>query len=151
MKKREIQSGKNGSTNQRLDRLETKIDQMLDRFATKDDLKRFATKDDLKKTESRLESKMVSKEHFDQAVKLLVTKNEFDDFKGYVIEHVSTKDDYSRYMTMLDPVVLEFRNAERVNKLTGKQLCEMDDNIAGFDKRLKWLEKGRILENGTRG
>lgn len=114
-------------------------------------LTKMATKDELKKMEKRLETKFVTKDHFDNAVSLLVTKNEFDDFKEYVVENMYTKVEQEVLITSLDPMRLEFRNAERVNKLTGKQHCEMNDKIDSYDKRIKWLERGRTLQDGSLG
>ena len=168
MKKKKVKLGK--SVDQKLDKIGSTMDGLTNRvdglattvdglvkavdrinktMATKDDLKRFATKDDLQKLEVRLESKMVTNERFELSHKIL--KENFDEFKDYVVNNVSTKEDYSQYIAMLDPVMLEFKNAQRVNTLTGKQHCDMDDKIAGFDKRVKWLERGRILENGNIG
>ena len=96
----------------------------------------MATKDDLKKAMA----KMVTKDYFDSKVRMLVTKVEFDDFKKYLSDNMYTKADHDKFLVMMDPLMLEFRNAEIVNKLTGKQLCDMDDKIAAYDVRIKRLE-----------
>ena len=156
MKKRKIQSGSTLSDG--FDRIENKIDGIIDDLkgmaskddlkgmASKDDLKSMASKDDLKSMASKDDldkamSKMVTIDHFDYVIGMMVTKVEFDDFKEYVVENMYTKADHSKFLDILDVMGLEFKNTQQSNILTGKQLCDMDDKINGFDKRLRVLEQ----------
>lgn len=129
MKKRKIQSGR--SLSEKLDKLGSKIDGIMNAMA------KMASKDDLKSAMA----KMVTRDHFDRAIDMLVTKVEFYDFKEYIAENMYTKADQDTLLKILDPMSLEFKNAERVGILTGKQLCDMDDKINSHDRRIRVLEQ----------
>lgn len=64
--------------------------------------------------------------------------------KRYVMENMYTKKDHERFMALLDPIMLTVRNTDRVNILTGKQLCDMDDKLEKHGQRIAVLEK-RVL------
>ena len=139
----------------RIDDLKCKIVQLLNVVVTSDDLKvvtsgieskidgvgsridGMATKADLEKAVA----KMVTTDHFNRSVRMLVTKVEFDDFKEYLAENMYTKADQNKLLTILDPMSLEFKRTRRSNILTGKQLCEMDDKINMYEHRIRILEE----------
>ena len=73
-----------------------------------------------------------------------VTKAEFEEFTNYVYENMFTKQDYMKLMSNLDEMFLEFKHTQNNNILIGKQLCDLDDTVAGHSKRITVIEE-RIL------
>lgn len=159
MKKRKTQSGQD--LNKRFDLFEDRVlkalgvmDAKINGMATKADLNGMATKADLKKSVSKIDAKislmdsrmdrMVTKDYFDQKIAMLVTKVEFDGFKEYVHENMYTKADQNHLLTLLDPIFSEFKQTRTNNVLIGKQLCDLDDTVAGHEKRILVLEEKAV-------
>lgn len=81
-----------GENDDRLVRLEKKVDRIqedLERFATKDDLERFATKEDLER--------FVTKDEFKREIERLVTKDEFK----LELERLATKEDLTELYSIM--------------------------------------------------
>ena len=78
------------------------------------------------------------------ALDVFVTKAEFEEFTNYVHENMFTKQDYMKLMSNLDEMFLEFKHTQNNNILIGKQLCDLDDTVAGHSKRITVIEE-RIL------
>lgn len=152
MKKRKTQSGQD--LNKRFDLFEDRVlkalgvmDAKINGMATKADLNGMAKRMDGMATKADLKtamSKMVTKDHFDRSIRMLVTKVEFDGFKEYVHENMYTKADQNHLLTLLDPIFLEFKHTRTNNALIGKQLCDLDDNVAGHEKRISVLERKAV-------
>lgn len=110
-------------------------------FATKDDLKSFATKDDLKKMEKRLETKFVTKDHFDRAVSLLVTKNEFDDLSSYVYGELITRKEVLNRFHDFQESMDEVKNVRDKRLIFEGQHVDLQNTVAKHENRIVVLEK----------
>lgn len=89
-----------------------------------------------------------SEERFDRFVEAasetFATRAEFEDFDRYIRENMFTKQDFMDHMSQLDEIYLEFKRTRDNNILIGKQLCDLDDTVAGHGKRITVLE-GKVL------
>ena len=110
-------------------------------FATKDDLKGFATKDDLKR-----ELKSALKDYLttEKALGYFVSRNEFEEFRDYVMKNMFTKKDYMDHMSMLDKMLCDYQRMSENNILVGRQLCDLDDQVAQHGRRITKLEEQNV-------
>ncbi len=100
--------------------------------------KNYLTKDDL---EDVLSSKnYITKGDLASAMENVVKWPEFEYAIRDLKETMVTKEEFYQRMDLLEPMLTEFRDFQRKNALTGKQLCDMDDKIADHEKRLRVLE-----------
>ena len=70
------------------------------------------------------------------ASEIFATKAEVE----YIRENMFTKQDYMDHLDRLDAMILEFKHTRDNNILIGKQLCDLDDTVAGHSKRIVVLE-----------
>ena len=59
----------------------------------------------------------------------------------YIRENMFTKQDYMDHLGRLDAMILEFKHTRNNNIPIGKQLCDIDDTVAGHGKRITVLEE----------
>ena len=58
----------------------------------------------------------------------------------YIKENMFTKQDYMDHLGRLEEMISEFKHTRNNNILIGKQLCDLDDTVAGHSKRITVLE-----------